>query len=202
MPFPSQAGSCIYRSELVRRRPYTCTCTSQVGNTYTACMWFGLASLIWRAGRSGAGLAQGQRLLLFSFGSGTMASLLSLTVAVAAGEGVVTRPHAATSGSSGSSSSSSAAAASGSSSGPRFTLGRMQAVLDFEQRLAGRCMRSVEQYDTASAWVAAAYTAAPPYEPHGDVADVPVGAYYLRGVDEMHRRAYARRTDTLIAAND
>ncbi|EFJ49546.1 hypothetical protein VOLCADRAFT_59473 [Volvox carteri f. nagariensis] len=46
----------------------------QVGNSYTASVWQGLASLVWR---QGAQLA-GRRLLLFSFGSGTIASLFSL----------------------------------------------------------------------------------------------------------------------------
>ncbi|GLI68021.1 hypothetical protein VaNZ11_012338, partial [Volvox africanus] len=46
----------------------------QVGNSYTACVWQGLAGLLWRRG----GQLAGERVLLFSFGSGTIASLLSL----------------------------------------------------------------------------------------------------------------------------
>ncbi|GLC47980.1 hypothetical protein PLESTB_000046100 [Pleodorina starrii] len=46
----------------------------QVGNSYTACLWQGLASLVWRRGAELAG----RRVLLFSFGSGTIASLFSL----------------------------------------------------------------------------------------------------------------------------
>ncbi len=157
----------------------------QVGNTYTACVWFGLASWVWRAGQAGGPCASlRQRLLLFSFGSGTMASLLSLTV----GAGGDACPAAAATAGGG---SSSAAAAGGPD--PRFTLQRMQAVLDLGPRLGRRMPRSVAQYDAASELLAAGHSAVPPYEPRGDIADVPVGAYYLQGVDQMHRRVYVRR---------
>lgn len=61
----------------------------QVGNTYTACLWQGLASVLSRgAGGSNGGEAlAGRRLLLFSFGSGTVASLLGLVARGSCGGG-------------------------------------------------------------------------------------------------------------------
>ncbi|GFR47897.1 hypothetical protein Agub_g9641, partial [Astrephomene gubernaculifera] len=46
----------------------------QLGNSYTASLWQGLAALVYRRG----GQLAGRRLLLFSFGSGTVAALFSL----------------------------------------------------------------------------------------------------------------------------
>lgn len=60
-----------------------CWLQQRVGNTYTACLWVGLAGLL---ARRGAELA-GRRLLLFSFGSGAMAALFALRGADAPPEG-------------------------------------------------------------------------------------------------------------------
>ena len=72
-----------------------------------------------------------------------------------------------------------------------FTLGRIAAAADVGARLDARAPRSVEQMGAALALREAAYGAAP-YAPKGDIGDLRPGTYYLEGVDELHRRSYAR----------
>lgn len=50
-----------------------------VGNTYTASVFFGLASLVDRAGRTGE-LSPGKTVGLFSYGSGALATMYCLSV--------------------------------------------------------------------------------------------------------------------------
>lgn len=50
-----------------------------IGNTYTASVFLGLASLIDRAGRSGE-LSPGKMIVLFSYGSGALATMYCLHV--------------------------------------------------------------------------------------------------------------------------
>lgn len=184
----------------------------QLGNSYTASVWQGLASLVWR--RGDAGLA-GRRLLLFSFGSGTLAALL----------GFVARGCSAGSSSSNGSSSSAAAsnvkdgssgchgngdgakqlpvAGGGNGDGPafldpgprdpRFTLESIQRVLDLDARLAARVVRSVADFNGVAAQVEASYRCPLPYTPVGDLAAVGRGVYYLAAVDELGRRRYERK---------
>lgn len=57
--------------------------SQRVGNTYTASVFLGLASLIDRRGRGdgdGGGLAPGQSIVLFSYGSGALATMYRLQV--------------------------------------------------------------------------------------------------------------------------
>lgn len=53
--------------------------SKHIGNTYTASVFFGLASLVDRAGRTGE-LCPGKRICLFSYGSGALATMYSLSV--------------------------------------------------------------------------------------------------------------------------
>ncbi|KXZ55620.1 hypothetical protein GPECTOR_2g1170 [Gonium pectorale] len=166
----------------------------QVGNAYTASLWQGLASLV---ARRGEGLA-GRRLLLFSFGSGTMAALLSLVargsraaVAVPGGParrgGLLAESGALEGGEGGSEGEAGPA-------DPRFTLAAVRRTLDLEARLAARVARPVPVYDAVSEQVERAYGCPVPYSPVGDLADVAAGVYYLDRVDEQSRRWYERRT--------
>ncbi|GIL79872.1 hypothetical protein Vretimale_12486 [Volvox reticuliferus] len=189
----------------------------QVGNSYTACVWQGLASLVWRRGTRLAG----QRVLLFSFGSGTIASLLSLVPrgGGASGGGTFAASEAASfpEGQSvqaepggrscvdgtrvavavgGEGKCGQGGGGGGGGNGPsdlRFTLEAMQRALNLESRLQARVRRTVEAFDAVSAQVAASYVCAVPYEPGGDLADVARGSYYLARVDEHGRRWYERK---------
>lgn len=148
----------------------------QLGNSYTACAWQGVASLVWRHGE----LLAGRRVMIFSFGSGTIASLISLV-----GRG----------GSGGSATSSVAheQGDDGTPSDPRFTLAAMQQALDLDQRLLGRVQQSMAVFDAVSVQVEASYACPVPFEPRGDVGHVVVGSYYLARVDEQSRRWYERK---------
>ena len=53
--------------------------SKMVGNTYTASVFFGLASLVDRVGRTGD-LTPGKSIALFSYGSGALATMYCLSV--------------------------------------------------------------------------------------------------------------------------
>ncbi|KAG2501631.1 hypothetical protein HYH03_000136 [Edaphochlamys debaryana] len=163
----------------------------QVGNSYTASLWQGLASLVWRRGPA----LGGRRLLLYSYGSGTLASLFSL----------VGRAGSGTSGRGSAPSTATEESTNGFAghveqdpgpADPRFTLEAMRTALALGDLMASRTARSVEQYDAVAKQVEAAYGAPAPYEPVGDLADVAPGAYCLTRVDEIGRRRYERKALT------
>ena len=133
----------------------TSTVSAAVGNCYTAAVYLNLLSLVCAERDRLAG----ERILLFSYGSGAVATAFEI------------RARAPSAGD--------------------FTLGRIAAAADVGARLDARAPRSVEQMGAALALREAAYGAAP-YAPKGDIGDLRPGTYYLQGVDELHRRSYAR----------
>jgi hydroxymethylglutaryl-CoA synthase len=136
---------------------------AEVGNMYTASVWAGLAALAERAGAPGLA---GQRVLLFSYGSGAIASLFALR---ACGAG---KP------------------------GRRFSLESLVANLDLAPRLAARARRSPADLASALAAAAAHHAGPGPagWTPSAaSIASVRPGDWYLAGVDSDARRAYARR---------
>lgn len=144
-------------------RPSTCV-QRQCGNMYAASVWSGVAQLIETTGAA----LEGRRVLLYSYGSGISATLLSLV-----GRRPTSDAHAA-----------------------RFSLDRLQAVSTLAMRLARRPPAPVADFlaaaarseDLHSSGHAVAYTTGWP-----DVRDLAQGTYYLTKVDDRFHRHYALR---------
>jgi hydroxymethylglutaryl-CoA synthase len=140
---------------------------AEVGNMYTASVWAGLAALVERVGAAGL---DRQRVLLFSYGSGAVASLFGVRCREGGGEG---------------------------RDGGRFTLSTLASSLGIAARLAARVRRSPADLDASLALAAAHHTSGPGpagWTPAGGgAAAVRPGAFYLAGVDAQARRTYARR---------
>jgi hydroxymethylglutaryl-CoA synthase len=205
---------------------------TRVGNAYTASVFLGLAALLERRGGGGSGggggaggespaaapLLPGQRILLFTFGSGVVAALFTLRVRETEvdgggkqkGGGGAAPPRRRPT------SSRASLPASGAA------LGASQ---DLERRLSARPLLSAAAFDAAAAADEDAAGSAPYRPPSvracsvvvgqgggegeaadadaaaaasaaaagGSVADLPSGAWYLSRVDARYRRVYARR---------
>jgi len=112
---------------------------------------------------------QGKRVLVFSYGSGAVATALMVV-----GRGVEA-PNGV-----------------GKAAGSTFTLGRLAETLDIDTRLAARTCRDVPALNSALELREARYGAAG-YEPSGSLDDLAPHSWYLSGVDELYRRSYARK---------
>ena len=129
---------------------------TNVGNMYTPSVYGGLVSYLTT---QTAETLPGQRLALFSYGSGLASSFYSLTVA----------------------------------SGPSAALTRLLACLaDVRERLESRCKLSPAEFVSTLAVREKAVHAAP-YAPVGSTEQLFPGTWYLVGIDEKHRRQYARQ---------
>ena len=93
----------------------SCELSKQIGNTYTASVYMNLADLISRQGD----LLQGKTIVLFSYGSGALASMFEISVA--------SRPLCA----------------------QQFSLSKMQKALSISTRLASRTCRTPEDLTEA-----------------------------------------------------
>jgi hydroxymethylglutaryl-CoA synthase len=128
---------------------------TNVGNMYTPSVYGGLVSYL--TSQTAATLP-GQRLALFSYGSGLASSFYSVTV-------------------------------SGRSSAALERL--LACVADVRDRLAARCKLSPAEFVATLAVREQAVHAAP-YAPVGSTEQLFPGTWYLVGIDEKHRRQYAR----------
>jgi 3-oxoacyl-(acyl-carrier-protein) synthase len=143
----------------------SCAVSQQVGNCYTASVYVNLATLVHTMG---AALA-GKRVLLFSYGSGSIASMFTIR------------------------------ARNPTAKGGKYTLEKMAQVLDFPAKLAGRSVRSPEEYTAIMKLRELAYTAASaasgntPVELTQSVSSIAPGAFYLESIDAIGRREYKRR---------
>ena len=199
---------CVLPSTAVQR---------QCGNMYTASVWSGLATLI---EAEGSGL-EGKRVLLYSYGSGLSASLLSFVGRKPTGGG-------SSSGSGGGGGSTGvgngvvAHAANGyhhqangnmtttttttttttdtdtittiSNNNKKFELAEQAIKGDIAIRLAQRQTRSCEEFEHSLQLAASRYGAAG-YVPvlPSSVDSLPQGTFYLVEVDNRYRRTYAKR---------
>jgi hydroxymethylglutaryl-CoA synthase len=127
---------------------------THVGNMYTPSVYGGLVSYLTS---QSAETLPGQRLALFSYGSGLASSFYSVTVG-----------------------------------GPSPALTRLMAcVADVRDRLDSRVKLSPAEFVATLAVREQAVHAAP-YAPVGSTEQLFPGTWYLVGIDEKHRRQYAR----------
>ena len=153
-------------SVYVCSRPHA-TVSRSVGNCYTAAVYMNLLSLVSNLGDE----LDGKRTLLFSYGSGAVATAFTIHARAPTGHNSLSLV--------------------GKFAEP-FTLARMQRVTDVSARLARRVKRDVPAFKAAMDLRAKRYGACD-YEPSGSVSDLFPGTYYLVGVDKLYRRTYARK---------
>ena len=111
----------------------------------------------------------GKRVAMFSYGSGSVASLYSFV-----GRSPV-----------------SAATATTATTG-MFSLSRIQAVTDVFERLAKRTRCPVDEFSAALDMRARKYGQAP-MVPDGSLDHIASGTYYLVSINEKHHRLYDRK---------
>ena len=113
---------------------------------------------------------EGKRVLLFSYGSGAVATAFTIRAREPTGHNSLSLL--------------------GKFATP-FTCARIQQVADVPRRLAARTVRDVGAFKAAMDLRARRYGTAD-YEPSGSVDEMLPGAYYLTKVDALHRRTYER----------
>ena len=138
--------------------------SQEIGNTYTASVFFGLASLIDRAGGRGD-LTPGKTAVVFSYGSGALATMYRLHVR---------EPTTA-------------------AIRERFSIAKMAEAMDLTERLASRELVHPSELDHALETRARMHCAGAPYSPvYPTLGRLFPGTYYLNGIDAKWTRSYSR----------
>ena len=138
--------------------------SKEIGNTYTASVFFGLASLIDRAGGRGD-LSPGKSAVVFSYGSGALATMYRL---------YVREPTT-------------------SAIRERFSIAKMVEVMNLTERLAARELVDPSELDHALETRARMHRAGAPYSPvYPTIGRLFPGTYYLNGIDAKWARTYSR----------
>jgi len=136
-----------------------------VGNTYTASVFLGLASLVDKAGGRGD-LTPGKTAVVFSYGSGALATIYRLHVRT---------PTATTNGE------------------RVFTIKEMADKLDLTARLSSREEVHPQELDLALETRARMHHGGAPYSPvYPTVGRMFPGTYYLNGINTKWVRSYSR----------
>ena len=138
------------------------TISRQVGNCYTGALYMNLLSLVSNVGAA----LEGQEVLLFSYGSGAVATAFSVRCRAPA-------------------------AANAKGGAEPFSLARIGAAADAVARLAARTPADLATFNGAMDMRAAVYGKSD-WEPAGATTDLLPGTYYLVKVDDQYRRTYAR----------
>ncbi|KAL7508844.1 hypothetical protein ACHAXN_005918 [Cyclotella atomus] len=134
-----------------------------VGNTYTASVFLGIASLIDGAGKRGD-LTPGKTVVVFSYGSGALATVYRLHVREPSG-----------------------------SEGRVFTLDEMVNNLSLGERLASREKVHPSELDLALETRARMHRSGAPYSPvYPTLGRMFPGTYFLNGIDSKWVRSYSR----------
>uniref|UniRef100_A0A7S4SVQ3 Hydroxymethylglutaryl-CoA synthase n=2 Tax=Ditylum brightwellii TaxID=49249 RepID=A0A7S4SVQ3_9STRA len=136
-----------------------------IGNTYTGSVFFGLASLIDRlGGGDGGDLSVGKSIVMFSYGSGALASMYRLQV-----RETTTSKHA------------------------KFSIPKMSSTLQLTQRLESRQKVAANELDLALNTRAEMHHVGAPYTPvYPTEGRLLPGTYYLKEIDGQWRRFYER----------
>ncbi|KAF4315906.1 hypothetical protein BBO99_00007959 [Phytophthora kernoviae] len=148
----------------------SCTTSQQVGNCYTASVYVNLATLIYARAKE---LALGARVLLFSYGSGSLASMFVL------------RTREPTDSAKG-----------------KYSLQKIAKMLDVTTRLQCRNKLTPEEYTARMTLRQKTYGAKNGSELTQSIASIPEGNYYLDRIDDKGRRFYARSEQHSVSASD
>ncbi|KAG1688248.1 hypothetical protein DVH05_003895 [Phytophthora capsici] len=148
----------------------SCTTSQQLGNCYTAAVYMNLATLIHSRAKD---LSLGARVLMFSYGSGSLASMFVLR----------TREP------------------TGSSKG-KFSLEKIAKLLDLSARLESRNKMTPEEYAARMKLRQRTYGAKNGLKLTQSIASIPEGHFYLDRIDDMGRRYYARSKPQVTSKGD
>lgn len=144
-----------------------------VGNTYTASVFFGLASLIDRAAND---LTPGKNIVMFSYGSGAIASMYHFEIRQPIVSNVANGHHL-------------------SFKKPliQTTVQTIGQTMNLTQRLQSRVEVHPKELDDALETRATMHNAGVPYQPvYPTIGRLYPGTYFLKGIDEKWRRTYSR----------
>eukprot|EP00956_Cyclotella_meneghiniana_P027180 scaffold60435_cov69-Cyclotella_meneghiniana.AAC.2 len=134
-----------------------------VGNTYTASVFLGIASLIDKAGSRGD-LTPGKSVVVFSYGSGALATMYRLHIREPTGD-----------------------------NGRLFTISEMVNNLNLTERLASREEVHPSELDLALETRARMHRSGAPYSPvYPTIGRMFPGTYFLNGIDSKWVRSYSR----------
>jgi hydroxymethylglutaryl-CoA synthase len=150
----SAAGP-VYKSKVAP----ACEVSKKIGNTYTASVWINLANLVSHYGEA----LDGQSVVLFSYGSGALASMLGIS------------PTSNT-----------------TTSDPRFSLSSMQSALDLPTRLSSREALTPADLTSALDAREASHGFIP-FTPTFDSGKLYPGTFYLSFISPQYERLYTRR---------
>lgn len=136
-----------------------------IGNTYAASVFMGIASLMDRLGQEGESTTIGKRIVVFSYGSGSMASMYRLCIRKRKND-----------------------------SDNRFSIHNMSKVINFKARLSSRVELDAKKLDEVMDCREKMHHAGCPYQPSYNTPSEWLfpGTYYLAGIDEKWRRKYNR----------
>eukprot|EP00584_Thalassiosira_punctigera_P013198 CAMPEP_0172560624 /NCGR_PEP_ID=MMETSP1067-20121228/89556_1 /TAXON_ID=265564 ORGANISM="Thalassiosira punctigera, Strain Tpunct2005C2" /NCGR_SAMPLE_ID=MMETSP1067 /ASSEMBLY_ACC=CAM_ASM_000444 /LENGTH=1158 /DNA_ID=CAMNT_0013350461 /DNA_START=43 /DNA_END=3519 /DNA_ORIENTATION=- len=156
----------ISKSSYAQRLTDANAASKIVGNTYTASVFLGLASLVDRVGSRGE-LTPGKTAVVFSYGSGALATMYRLHIR---------DPFA-----------------DSSNNSRVFTVDEIARKLDLTSRLASREEVRPQELDLALETRARMHRGGAPYSPvYPTVGRMFPGTYYLNGIDSKWVRSYSR----------
>ncbi|KAG7381005.1 hypothetical protein PHYPSEUDO_006558 [Phytophthora pseudosyringae] len=138
----------------------SCITSQQVGNCYTAAVYMNLATLVHARAKD---LALGARVLMFSYGSGSLATMFVL------------RTREPTESGKG-----------------KFSLEKIAKALDLTARLERRNKKTPAEYTARMKLRQKTYGANNGLKLTQSIASIPEGEFYLDRIDDMGRRLYAR----------
>ncbi|KAL3662690.1 hypothetical protein V7S43_012098 [Phytophthora oleae] len=148
----------------------SCTISQQLGNCYTAAVYMNLATLIHARAKD---LSLGARVLMFSYGSGSLASMFVL------------RSREPTESAKG-----------------KFSLEKIAKLLDLPARLETRNKMTPEEYTARMKLRQTTYGAKNGLKLTQSIASIPEGTFYLDRIDDMGRRFYARSKPQVTSKGD
>ncbi|GMF10097.1 unnamed protein product [Phytophthora lilii] len=145
----------------------SCTTSQQLGNCYTAAVYMNLATLVHARAKD---LSRGARVLMFSYGSGSLATMFVL------------RTREPTDSAKG-----------------KFSLEKIAKSLDLTARLERRNKKTPEEYTARMKLRQKTYGAKNGLKLTQPVESIPEGDFYLHRIDDMGRRFYSRSTPEVTA---
>ncbi|KAL4102147.1 hypothetical protein PRIC1_005895 [Phytophthora ramorum] len=148
----------------------SCTTSQQLGNSYTAAVYMNLATLVHARAKD---LSLGARVLMFSYGSGSIATMFVL------------RTREPTDSAKG-----------------KFSLEKIAKVLDLTARLECRNKKTPEEYTARMKLRQMTYGAKNGLKLTQSISSIPEGDFYLDRIDDMGRRFYARSKPQVASESD
>lgn len=137
----------------------SCTTSQQIGNCYTAAVYINLATLVHACHRD---LSRGARVLMFSYGSGSIATMFVLHMREA------------------------------DAMQSKFSLEKMAKTLDLTARLARRQKITPKEFTARMKLRQQAHGVSNSLQLTQSIRSIPLGEFYLDQIDALGRRFYAR----------